>query len=62
MRADLIELDGESVELLESRTALGALVNIVNITAVNLAIAVNAATWHSTANAAALQGVAVHRH
>jgi hypothetical protein len=35
-----------------------ALVNITNITAINLAIAVNAATIGSTASAAALQHVA----
>jgi hypothetical protein len=53
-RADVA---GQSAELLPTREAL-ALINITNITAVNLAIAVNAGTVGSTAAAAALQHVA----
>ncbi|MFI7063041.1 hypothetical protein ACIBL3_18810 [Kribbella sp. NPDC050124] len=52
------ELADQSVDLLPAREAL-ALVNFTNITAVNVAIAVNAATIGSTAAASALQGVAV---
>ncbi|TWD72543.1 hypothetical protein FB561_7535 [Kribbella amoyensis] len=55
------EVAGQSVELLPTREAL-ALVNIANITAVNLAIAVNAGTIGSTAAAAALQHVAGFQH
>lgn len=52
------ELADQSAELLPTREAL-ALVNFTNITAVNIAIAVNAASIGSTAAAAALQHVAV---
>ncbi len=55
------ELADQSVDLLPSREAL-ALVNITNITAVNIAIAVNAATIGSTAAAGALQHVVVFQH
>jgi len=55
------ELADQSADLLPTREAL-ALVNITNITAVNIAIAVNAATIGSTATAAALQQVAVFQH
>jgi hypothetical protein len=55
------EVAGQSVDLLPAREAL-ALVNITNITAVNLAIAVNAGTIGSTAAAAALQHVAAFQH
>lgn len=56
-RISRTEVAGQSVELLPAREAL-ALINITNITAVNLAIAVNAATIGSTATAAAFQHVA----
>ncbi|MFC5268850.1 hypothetical protein ACFPJ1_42655 [Kribbella qitaiheensis] len=56
-RISRTEVANQSVDLLPAREAL-ALVNITNITAINLAIAVNAATIGSTASAAALQHVA----
>ena len=52
------ELEATSVELLPSRETL-ALINIANVTAVNLAIAVNAFSFGSAATAAAVQTVAV---
>jgi hypothetical protein len=55
------QVAAESVDLLPSREAL-ALINITNITAVNIAIAVNAATVGSTAAAVALQNVAGWQH
>ena len=55
------EVAVQSAELLPAREAL-ALVNITNITAVNVAIAVNAATIGSTAAAVALQNVAAFQH
>ena len=54
------ELEATTVELLPSRGTL-ALVNIANVTAVNLAIAVNAATIGSAAFASANQSVKVHQ-
>ena len=51
------DVAGQSAELLPTREAL-ALINITNITAVNLAIAVNAASVGSNATAIALQHVA----
>ena len=56
-RISRTEVAGQSAELLPAREAL-ALINFTNITAVNLAIAVNAGTIGSTAAAAALQHVA----
>jgi hypothetical protein len=52
------ELEESSVELLPGRETL-ALFNVTNIVAVNLAIAVNAYTFGSAANATALQQIAV---
>jgi hypothetical protein len=52
------ELDRQSAELLPDRETL-ALINIANITAVNIAIAVNAATIGSVAQAQVMQGIAV---
>ena len=52
------ELEATSVELLPDRETL-ALFNFANVTAVNLAIAVNAATIGSAAVASATQQVAV---
>jgi len=54
----MTELEATSVELLPSRETL-AFINIANVTAVNLAIAVNAATIGSLAAAQANQTVAV---
>ncbi len=55
------ELEATSVELLPSRETL-ALFNFVNITAVNLAIAVNAGTFGSSAVANAQQMIVVMQH
>ena len=55
------ELEATSAELLPAREAL-AFINITNITAVNLAIAVNAASVGSVAQAVALQGIVVRQH
>lgn len=55
------DIANQSVDLLPAREAL-ALVNFTNITAVNLAIAVNAGTIGSTATAAALQNVGAYQH
>jgi hypothetical protein len=51
------EVDQQAVELLPQRAALGGLVNVVTIVPVNIAIAVNAATFGSTATAHAMQGI-----
>jgi hypothetical protein len=55
------ELEATTVELLPSRETL-AFINVANVTAVNLAIAVNAATIGSTAYASANQLVWVQQH
>ncbi|MDX6240901.1 MAG: hypothetical protein QOG10_5721 [Kribbellaceae bacterium] len=55
------DVANQSVDLLPAREAL-ALVNFTNITAVNLAIAVNAGSFGATAAAAAVQGVGVHQY
>ena len=52
------ELEATTVELLPSRETL-AFINIANVTAVNLAIAVNAASFGSAAYASANQLVVV---
>jgi hypothetical protein len=52
------ELEATSVEVLPARETL-ALVNFANVTAVNLAIAINAASLGSIAAASANQLVAV---
>jgi hypothetical protein len=54
----LQELDRELGEVLPAREAL-SLVNITNITAVNISLALNAATIGSTAAAGATQGIVV---
>jgi hypothetical protein len=59
-RISRTDVANQSVDLLPTREAL-ALVNVTNITAVNLALAVNAGTIGSTAAAAALQHVAVYQ-
>ena len=48
------DLDLEQIELLPSRETM-ALINITNIVAVNIALAVNAASINATANASAGQ-------
>jgi len=60
-RISRTEVASQSAELLPAREAL-ALVNFTNITAVNVAIAVNAASIGSTAAANALQHIAVFQH
>jgi len=55
------ELEATTVELLPSRETL-ALFNIANVTAVNLAIAINAASIGSAAVASANQWVVVMQH
>jgi hypothetical protein len=52
------ELEATTAELLPARETL-AWINVTNITAVNLAIAINAASCGSVASAVALQGIAV---
>jgi hypothetical protein len=52
------ELDATSGELVPERETL-ALVNIGNVVAINIALAINAATINSAANAAAGQLIAV---
>ena len=54
------ELEATTVELLPSRETL-AFINVANVTAVNLAIAVNAATIGSAAYASAKQLVWVQQ-
>jgi hypothetical protein len=54
------ELEATTVELLPSRETL-AWINVANVTAVNLAIAVNAATIGSAAYACANQAVWVQQ-
>lgn len=55
------EIGGQSVELLPQRSALSSIVhlNIVTAVPVNIGIAVNAATFHSTAAVTAWQGTAL---
>jgi hypothetical protein len=55
------DVANQSVDLLPAREAL-ALVNFTNITGVNIAIAVNAGSFGSTAAAAALQNVGAYQH
>ena len=55
-------LAAEHAELLPQRDTLLFDINVAPVVAVNLAIAVNAATIGSTANATALQIVGVLQH
>ena len=55
------KLEATTIQLLPSRETL-AFINVANVTAVNLAIAVNAATISSTAYASANQLVWVQQH
>jgi hypothetical protein len=55
------ELEATTVELLPSRETLGWF-NFANVTAVNMAIAVNAGTAYSAALASANQIVVVNQH
>ncbi len=56
------ELDDQLVEVLPARETLFFNINISNIIAVNMAIAVNAASIGSVANALAVQQIAVGQH
>lgn len=56
------ELDDQFVEVLPARETLFFNINISNIIAVNMAIAVNAASIGSVANALAVQQIAVGQH
>jgi hypothetical protein len=53
-----VELEGQHAAILPEREALG-LINIANVSAVNLAVAVNAASFGSSANAFAGQAIGV---
>lgn len=54
------ELEATTAEVLPPREALGWFnINVANVTAVNMAIAINAGTVGSTASAAALQEIYV---
>lgn len=55
------ELESTTVELLPSRETL-AFINIANVTAINLALAINAGTYCSSAMASASQFVVVNQH
>ena len=57
-----VDVAAEHAELLPQRDTLLFDINVAPVIAVNLAIAVNAATIGSTANAAALQVVGVLQH
>ncbi|WP_422935877.1 hypothetical protein [Sinomonas sp. P47F7] len=56
------DVAAEHAELLPQRDTMLFDINVAPVVAVNLAIAVNAATIGSTANAAALQIVGVLQH
>lgn len=57
--ADLVV---EHAELLPQRDTMFLDFNVAPVVAVNLAIAVNAATWGSTANATGVQIIGVLQH
>lgn len=56
-----VELDLEEVQILPEREALGTY-NWANVWASNTAVALNAASFRSTATAVALQGINVHQY
>ncbi len=56
------ELEAQHVELLPAKETLFYNYNWANVYATNSAMAVNAATLWSHANATALQAVNVHQH
>lgn len=60
----LDELDAQGAELLPRRETLCqfACMNMANVVGVNVAIAVNAATIHSSARAVALQYLSAAQH
>jgi hypothetical protein len=55
-----VELGLEEVQILPEREALGTF-NWANVWASNTAVALNAASFHSSATAVALQGINVHQ-
>jgi hypothetical protein len=55
-----VELDLEEVQILPEREALGTF-NWANVWASNTAVALNAASFHSSATAVALQGINVNQ-
>jgi hypothetical protein len=57
----LEELEVQGGELLPARETM-ALVNLAHVTAINVALAVNAASINSNALAAAFQSVSVNQH
>ncbi|WP_138442289.1 hypothetical protein [Sinomonas susongensis] len=58
----LTEIATESVELLPSRDTLFLNFNFAQVMASNSSLALNAVTWGSVANSAALQSVSVYQH
>ncbi|WP_369046848.1 hypothetical protein [Sinomonas sp. P10A9] len=58
----IAEIADQQAELLPQRDTMLFDINIAPVVAVNLAIAVNAATWGSTANATAVQLIGVLQH
>jgi hypothetical protein len=56
-----VELDLEEVQILPEREALGTY-NWANVWASNTAVALNAASFRSTATAVALQGINVNQY
>jgi hypothetical protein len=56
-----VELDLEEVQILPEREALGTY-NWANVWASNTAVALNAASFRSTATAVALQGIHVNQY
>jgi hypothetical protein len=56
-----VELDLEEVQILPEREALGTF-NWANVWASNSSIALNAASFHSTATSVALQGINVNQY
>jgi hypothetical protein len=55
------ELEATTVELLPSRETL-AWINVANVTAINLAMAINTGTFGSVAYASANQLISVNQH
>lgn len=58
----ITDIADQRADLLPQRDTMLFDINVAPVVAVNLAIAVNAATWGSTANATALQVIGVLQH
>lgn len=56
------DMAAQHAELLPQRDTMLFDINVAPVVAVNLAIAVNAASWGSTANATAVQVLGVFQH